>query len=89
MFLAASIHSAATPLGSMLSGPIMEAIGRRRTLQACTLPLIVGWIIIGTATHHALLLLGRIVCGFAVGIMAAPSQVFQIPSDFILSSLQA
>ncbi|XP_013186921.1 facilitated trehalose transporter Tret1 [Amyelois transitella] len=72
----ASIHSAATPLGSMLSGPIMEAIGRRRTLQVCILPLIVGWIIIGTASHHALLLLGRIFCGFAVGIMAAPSQVY-------------
>lgn len=53
----------------------MEAIGRKRTLQTCTLPLIVGWILIGTATHHALLLLGRVVCGFAVGIMAAPSQV--------------
>ncbi|XP_059050037.1 facilitated trehalose transporter Tret1-like [Achroia grisella] len=72
----ASIHSAATPLGSMLSGPVMEAIGRRRTLQACILPLILGWIIIGTAAHHALMLLGRIVCGFAVGIMAAPSQVY-------------
>ncbi|XP_026327179.1 facilitated trehalose transporter Tret1-like isoform X2 [Hyposmocoma kahamanoa] len=72
----ASIHSAATPLGSMMSGPIMEAIGRRRTLQASTLPLIVGWILIGTASHHALVLLGRVVCGFAVGIMAAPSQVY-------------
>ncbi|XP_063825892.1 facilitated trehalose transporter Tret1-like [Ostrinia nubilalis] len=72
----ASIHSAATPLGSMLSGPIMEAIGRRRTLQACVLPLIVGWVIIGTSVHHAVLLLGRIICGFAVGIMAAPSQVY-------------
>ncbi|CAH0751373.1 unnamed protein product [Diatraea saccharalis] len=72
----ASIHSAATPLGSMLSGPIMEAIGRRRTLQMCVLPLIVGWVIIGTAVHHAVLLLGRIACGFAVGIMAAPSQVY-------------
>ncbi|KAI5644337.1 sugar transporter domain-containing protein [Phthorimaea operculella] len=71
----ASIHSAATPLGSMMSGPIMEAIGRRRTLQASTLPLVLGWILIGTASHHALLLLGRVVCGFAVGIMAAPSQV--------------
>ncbi|XP_028042871.1 facilitated trehalose transporter Tret1-like [Bombyx mandarina] len=72
----ASIHSAATPLGSMVSGPVMEAIGRRRTLQSCTVPLVVGWIIIGTASHHALLLLGRIVCGFAVGLMAAPSQVY-------------
>ncbi|CAG4956172.1 unnamed protein product [Colias eurytheme] len=72
----ASIHSAATPLGSMLSGPIMEAIGRKRTLQASTLPLVVGWILIGTSTHHALLLLGRVVCGFAVGILAAPSQVY-------------
>ncbi|KAJ0176701.1 hypothetical protein K1T71_007880 [Dendrolimus kikuchii] len=72
----ASIHSAATPWGSMVSGPVMEAIGRRRTLQACTLPLIIGWVIIGTATNHALLLLGRIICGFAVGIMSAPSQVY-------------
>ncbi|XP_072949127.1 facilitated trehalose transporter Tret1-like isoform X2 [Epargyreus clarus] len=72
----ASIHSAATPLGSMISGPVMEAIGRKRTLQASTLPLVLGWILIGSATHHALILLGRIVCGFAVGIMAAPSQVY-------------
>ncbi|CAK1580152.1 unnamed protein product [Parnassius mnemosyne] len=72
----ASIHSAATPLGSMLSGPIMEAIGRRRTLQVSTFPLVLGWILIGTAVHHAWLLLGRVVCGFAVGIMAAPSQVY-------------
>ncbi|XP_041979373.1 facilitated trehalose transporter Tret1-like isoform X2 [Aricia agestis] len=72
----ASIHSAATPLGSMLSGPVMEAIGRKRTLQASTLPLVLGWIIIGTATHHILILLGRVVCGFAVGILAAPSQVY-------------
>ncbi|GBP22384.1 Putative sugar transporter ERD6-like 13 [Eumeta japonica] len=69
-----SIHSAATPLGSMISGPVMEAAGRRRTLQISTLPLVLGWILIGTATHHALLLLGRIVCGFAVGILAATSQ---------------
>lgn len=72
----ASIHSAATPLGSMLSGPIMEAIGRRKTLQVSTLPLVIGWILIGTASHHAVLLLGRIVCGFAVGTLAAPSQVY-------------
>lgn len=58
-----------------MSGPVMEAIGRRRTLQASTLPLIVGWILIGTASHYGLVLLGRVVCGFAVGIMAATSQV--------------
>ncbi|CAH2096310.1 unnamed protein product [Euphydryas editha] len=72
----ASVHSAATPLGSILSGPIMEAIGRRKTLQVSTLPLVIGWILIGTASHHAVLLLGRLVCGFAVGILAAPSQVY-------------
>ncbi|XP_073956671.1 facilitated trehalose transporter Tret1-like [Choristoneura fumiferana] len=72
----ASIHSAATPLGSMLSGPIMEAIGRRRTLQCTTLPLIIGWIVIATSVHNGVLLFGRVLCGFAVGVMAAPSQVY-------------
>ncbi|XP_061716000.1 facilitated trehalose transporter Tret1-like isoform X1 [Cydia pomonella] len=72
----ASIHSAATPLGSMVSGPIMEFIGRKRTLQSCTLPLIIGWIIIGTSIHNGMLLFGRVFCGFAVGVMAAPSQVY-------------
>ncbi|KAL4707791.1 hypothetical protein ACJJTC_001737 [Scirpophaga incertulas] len=72
----ASIHSAATPFGSMISGWIMEAIGRRRTLQLCVLPLILGWVIIGTAVDHSYVLLGRIVCGLAVGVMAAPSQVY-------------
>ncbi|XP_050666151.1 facilitated trehalose transporter Tret1-like [Leptidea sinapis] len=71
-----NIHSAATPLGSMISGPIMEAIGRKTTLQASTVPLVIGWILIGTSGHHALLLLGRVICGFAVGVLAAPLQVY-------------
>ncbi|XP_023016449.2 solute carrier family member pippin isoform X1 [Leptinotarsa decemlineata] len=71
----ASIHSAATPLGSLLSGVLMERCGRKLALQIASMPLILGWILIAFAPNHALLLLGRLIAGFSAGLSAAAGQV--------------
>lgn len=71
----ASIHSLATPMGSLVSTPIMNAYGRKNTLLLSIMPLLCGWSIIALSTSHLAILVGRVACGIAVGLMAAPSQV--------------
>ncbi|XP_012260702.2 facilitated trehalose transporter Tret1-2 homolog isoform X2 [Athalia rosae] len=71
----ASVHSLATPFGALLSGPLMDAIGRRGSLQLSVIPLAVGWIIMGLAPSIAGIIAGRLVSGVGVGIVIVPSQV--------------
>lgn len=72
---AASIHSLATPIGSLASVPIMDGYGRKNTLLLSVAPLIAGWSSIALAESHSMILTGRIICGIAVGLMSAPAQV--------------
>lgn len=73
----ASIHSLSSPIGSLLSGPLLDLIGRKTLLQIATIPLCLGWILIGfSSTQHIwLMLVGRIFCGTAVGLTAVAGQV--------------
>ncbi|XP_067211130.1 facilitated trehalose transporter Tret1-2 homolog isoform X2 [Linepithema humile] len=71
----ASVHSLATPIGSLLSGPLLDAIGRRSSLQLSAVPLCIGWLIIGFSRNVISILVGRVVCGLSVGLMAVPAQV--------------
>ncbi|PNF26867.1 hypothetical protein B7P43_G16266 [Cryptotermes secundus] len=69
-----SVHSAATPVGSFVSGLMMDKWGRRRVLQLCVVPLTLGWVMIAVAQSHVVILTGRIMAGLAVGLSAAPGQ---------------
>ncbi|TGZ51195.1 Facilitated trehalose transporter Tret1 [Temnothorax longispinosus] len=72
---AASVHSLATPIGALLSGPLLDAIGRRGCLQLSVIPLCIGWLIIGLSRSVTSILVGRVICGLSVGFMAVPAQV--------------
>lgn len=65
-------------MGSLVSAGIMDAYGRKNTLLFSIMPLLSGWSIIALSTSHIAILVGRIVCGIAVGLMAAPAQVREI-----------
>ncbi|XP_043268762.1 facilitated trehalose transporter Tret1-2 homolog [Venturia canescens] len=71
----ASVHSLASPIGALLSGPLLDAIGRRGCLILASVPLSLGWIVIGFAKNISWILVGRVVSGFAVGLTAVPAQV--------------
>ncbi|XP_071580440.1 facilitated trehalose transporter Tret1-2 homolog [Temnothorax nylanderi] len=71
----ASVHSLATPIGALLSGPLLDAIGRRGCLQLSVIPLCIGWLIIGLSRSVTSILVGRVICGLSVGFMAVPAQV--------------
>lgn len=53
----------------------MDSYGRKNALLLSVAPLIAGWSSIALAQSHEMILLGRIVCGIAVGLMSAPAQV--------------
>lgn len=71
----ASIHSAATPIGSLISGPVMNHWGRKFALLTSILPLVIGWTVIAVAQNHYIILLGRVIAGISVGLLGAPAQV--------------
>jgi len=53
----------------------MDRWGRRPALLFSVLPLIIGWTCLATASSHVLLVVGRIIAGISVGLIAAPAQV--------------
>lgn len=73
--VSASIHSAATPVGSFASGWIMEHFGRRNCLRSTVVPFIIGWLTLAFAENHPLILFGRFCTGFAVGLSGPSCQV--------------
>lgn len=75
---AASIHSLATPVGSLLAGPLVDAMGRRSTLQLAAIPMCIGWLLIGFAANISMMLVGRFAAGFGVGICSVTAQVFYL-----------
>ncbi|KAL0851232.1 hypothetical protein ABMA28_007076 [Loxostege sticticalis] len=54
--------------GGVVGGPLVDYIGRRRTILFTAPPFFIGWILIATARTVHLVLTGRVVCGLCVGI---------------------
>lgn len=74
-YVSASVHSIMTPVGSILSGPMMDYWGRRRTLQVAVVPMVTGWLLMFVAPNLITLCIGRMLAGFAVGMVPGPSYV--------------
>lgn len=63
--------------GTILSGPLLQYLGRKGTLTALTWPLVCGWLMISFAgTSIALILIGRFLTGFAAGLATASAQLY-------------
>lgn len=74
--LLAALSSAGTPLGCILSGWLMDRIGRKKTLLITELPLILGWILIASATTIEMIYIGRVLVGLGSGMVGAPVRVY-------------
>lgn len=72
----ASLSSVTTPVGCILSGYLMDAIGRKRTLMVTQIPMIVGWLTIASATQVEMIYLGRLLVGLGSGMVGAPARVY-------------
>lgn len=45
----------------------MDSIGRLNTVKLAMVPAVVGWIIIATSKNVMMMIIGRIITGFAAG----------------------
>ncbi|XP_035459301.2 facilitated trehalose transporter Tret1 isoform X1 [Spodoptera frugiperda] len=72
----ASLSAAGTPIGCIVSGYLMDNIGRRRTLIITEIPLIFGWLMLAFAQNVPMLYIGRLMIGFGSGMVGAPARVY-------------
>lgn len=75
LFESAAVHSAATPVGSIMAFVLMNRFGRKMAILISIMPLILGWILIALAPSYMFILGGRIVAGIGVGILSPVAQV--------------
>ncbi|KAL0891907.1 hypothetical protein ABMA27_015155 [Loxostege sticticalis] len=72
----ASLSAAGTPMGCIVSGYLMDAIGRRTTLIVTEIPLIIGWLLVAAAQNVPMIYVGRLLIGFGSGMVGAPARVY-------------
>lgn len=56
----ASLSAAGTPMGCIVSGYLMDAIGRRTTLIVTEIPLIIGWLLVAAAQNVPMIYVGKL-----------------------------
>jgi SP family facilitated glucose transporter-like MFS transporter 8 len=77
----AALLSVGMPAGCLLISPLLDRLGRRRTLMAVNTPALLGWLLIATASHSEPSFLyqvyaGRLLTGLAVGLVGTPAVVY-------------
>ncbi|XP_054011860.1 facilitated trehalose transporter Tret1-like isoform X1 [Hylaeus anthracinus] len=72
----ASMSSIGTPIGCLLSGYMMDVLGRKRSLIITEIPALLGWILIAFATDIRMIYAGRFFVGLGSGMVGAPARVY-------------
>ncbi|XP_047513658.1 facilitated trehalose transporter Tret1-like isoform X1 [Pieris napi] len=55
-------------IGGIIGGPLIEYLGRKKTIIGIAIPFFLGWILIATAFNVFMVLAGRAFCGICVGV---------------------
>ncbi|XP_070527100.1 facilitated trehalose transporter Tret1 isoform X2 [Cardiocondyla obscurior] len=63
-------------VGGIAGGPLIEYIGRKKTILATAFPFIAAWLLIAMAGNIPMILTGRALCGFAVGVASLALPVY-------------
>lgn len=70
-----SFLNLAQPFGSVFSGFLSDALGRKITIISSSLPMMSGWLLIAMAIHVYMLYIGRLMTGLALGFVTTSIQV--------------
>lgn len=69
MFLIiASLVTISLPIGSLIIGPLIDKFGRKPISVLATVPFLIGWTLVATATNVQMLYIARLLCGAAGGL---------------------
>jgi len=72
-----STFSGGAVFGSLMGGLTMDRFGRRKTILIGALIALVGSILQAAAQNLAMILVGRIIAGWAVGLLSMSVPVYQ------------
>ncbi|KAK3932867.1 Facilitated trehalose transporter Tret1 [Frankliniella fusca] len=63
-------------LGCLLSGPMLDRLGRRRSQLLICVPFTIGWVLLAVARDLPVILAGRFLTGLCVGLVGPPSLIY-------------
>ncbi|KAJ9594186.1 hypothetical protein L9F63_014346, partial [Diploptera punctata] len=72
----ASIPYICQPCGSVMSGVIVQYLGRKRSLILVNIPFLIGWILVCTANSFPQLVTAQVVLGITIGLCEAPLNTY-------------
>lgn len=72
----ASLSSVSTPFGCIVSGYLLDLIGRQRTIILSLVPMIAGWFLISVAINVPMMYAGRLLVGLGTGMIGSPARVY-------------
>ncbi|VVC32843.1 Hypothetical protein CINCED_3A000285 [Cinara cedri] len=71
-----SLMPLAALIGGMAGGPLIESIGRKTTILATGIPFIISFVLIAMAVNVQMVMAGRAIAGFCVGIASLGLPVY-------------
>jgi SP family facilitated glucose transporter-like MFS transporter 8 len=71
-FIAGSIAFICQPIGSLMSGLIVECFGRKWSMILVNMPFLAGWLLYCFSTSITMLFTANIILGMGIGFMEAP-----------------
>jgi len=72
----ASLVVLVVPVGALVTGYLVDRIGRLNTIKVGAIPYMIGWVLIATAQSLPMLLVGRFLTGFALAMGPSPAVVY-------------
>lgn len=64
------------PVAALLTGFLVDGIGRVNTLKSAAIPYILGWTLIAQAPNVTVIIIGRVLTGFALAMGSSPAAVY-------------
>ena len=70
-------------VGSLCAGPLMQLLGRRKTLMLSSPLWVLAWSLIALAQNYEMMLFARTLTGFCVGLIT-PSAAVYVSWNFVI-----
>ena len=70
-------------MGSLCAGPLMQLLGRRRTLMLSSPLWVLAWSLISLAQNYEMMLSARILAGICAGLIT-PSAAVYVRCNFVI-----
>uniref|UniRef100_A0A1B6MQL7 Major facilitator superfamily (MFS) profile domain-containing protein n=1 Tax=Graphocephala atropunctata TaxID=36148 RepID=A0A1B6MQL7_9HEMI len=72
----ASVVPLVTPISSVLTGYLVDKLGRLNTIKVAVVPYLVGWLCIALAHNFTQLMIGRVLTGLSSSLACNPAIVY-------------